>query len=80
MSVFGGGAGTLGGCHANSLSVRSSITDKRRDEDYDEQVEETLQDEVNNPRTHDISTVAPCSATKKSRIPNTRHWLRFHDP
>lgn len=24
-----------------------SVTDKRRDEDYDEQVEETLQDEVN---------------------------------
>lgn len=49
--VFGGGAGTLGERHANSLSVRPSITDKRRDEDYDEQVEETLQDEVNDPRT-----------------------------
>lgn len=47
------------------LSVRPSVTDKRRDEDYDEQVEETLQDEVNDPRTHDISTVAPRSATKK---------------
>lgn len=27
-----------------------SVTDKRRDEDYDEQVEETLQDEVKDPR------------------------------
>lgn len=35
-------------------SVCPSVADKRRDEDYDEQVEETLQDEVGVARHHTV--------------------------
>lgn len=54
-------------------SVRLSFTDKRRDEDYDEQVEETLQDEVNDPEI----SAAPRSTTEESGRRNVRHQLRF---
>lgn len=48
-----------------ALTPCLSITDKRRDEDYDEQVEETLQDEVNDSEPPNTSTVAPLQRDQK---------------
>lgn len=47
------------------MSFHASVTDKRRDEDYDEQVEETLQDEVNDPQITVVVAIAQLKSHEK---------------